>query len=83
MKLEDENLGEKSWELSGEISAQERDKDTILETHLSVDYRSKHAPFISVDTTEKLEAMIKQRIKDKVTQRRLEELILGFWRCRA
>lgn len=41
-KLEEENLAPKSWDLSGEISGQERDKDTLLDTYLSVDYRAKH-----------------------------------------
>ncbi|KAH7730778.1 Mpp10 protein [Aphelenchoides avenae] len=64
-KFERENLQPRSWELSGEVRADEREPDTLLETYLDADFRAKTAPVIVADTTEKLESIIIQRIKDK------------------
>uniref|UniRef100_A0A0K0FC51 U3 small nucleolar ribonucleoprotein protein MPP10 n=1 Tax=Strongyloides venezuelensis TaxID=75913 RepID=A0A0K0FC51_STRVS len=64
--LEEENLAPKSWELSGEVTADDRDKDTMLATHLAFEYVSKQAPTITPDHTERIEALIIQRIKDKL-----------------
>uniref|UniRef100_A0AAF5D1W2 U3 small nucleolar ribonucleoprotein protein MPP10 n=1 Tax=Strongyloides stercoralis TaxID=6248 RepID=A0AAF5D1W2_STRER len=65
-KLEEENLAPKSWELSGEVTADDRGKDSMLETHVAFDYISKQAPTITPDHTEMIEALIIQRIKDKL-----------------
>uniref|UniRef100_A0A0N4Z9Z3 U3 small nucleolar ribonucleoprotein protein MPP10 n=1 Tax=Parastrongyloides trichosuri TaxID=131310 RepID=A0A0N4Z9Z3_PARTI len=65
-RLEEENLAPKSWELSGEVTADDREKDSMLATHAAFDYVSKQAPTITPDHTERLEALIIQRIKDKV-----------------
>ncbi|CAJ0599264.1 unnamed protein product [Cylicocyclus nassatus] len=77
-KLEEENLAPKSWEMSGEVTAQQREENELLETHLEFDLGMKKAPEITEVFTEKLEELIKQRIKDKafddvVRKKRIEE----------
>ncbi|TKR76100.1 hypothetical protein L596_017295 [Steinernema carpocapsae] len=64
-KLQEQNLKPRSWELSGEVTGSTRDANSLLSQHLHYDQISKAAPEITIDHTEKLEAMIKQRIKDK------------------
>jgi len=39
-QYEEENLQPRSWELSGEVTANERKKDELLEEYIEVDYRS-------------------------------------------
>lgn len=63
--LEEENLLPRKWELSGEVTAMDREENSLLEKHLDYDHGRKIAPVITVDKTEKLEALIVQRIKDK------------------
>ncbi|KAL6728426.1 hypothetical protein Aduo_010200 [Ancylostoma duodenale] len=77
-RLEEENLAPKSWEMSGEVTAQQRGENELLETHLQFDHGIKKAPEITEVFTEKLEDLIKQRIKDKVfddvvRKKRIEE----------
>ncbi|KAK6740435.1 hypothetical protein RB195_008728 [Necator americanus] len=77
-KLEAENLAPRSWEMSGEVTAQQRGENELLETHLQFDHGIKKAPEITEVFTEKLEELIKQRIKDKVfddvvRKKRIEE----------
>ncbi|RCN39314.1 hypothetical protein ANCCAN_14752 [Ancylostoma caninum] len=77
-RLEEENLAQKSWEMSGEVTAQQRGENELLETHLQFDHGIKKAPEITEVFTEKLEDLIKQRIKDKafddvVRKKRIEE----------
>ncbi|CAD6188049.1 unnamed protein product [Caenorhabditis auriculariae] len=63
--LEKENLQPRKWELSGEVTAEGREENTLLETHVEFDHGAKRAPEVTEDFTTKLEEMIKQRIKDK------------------
>ncbi|EYC20828.1 hypothetical protein Y032_0021g447 [Ancylostoma ceylanicum] len=77
-RLEEENLAPKSWEMSGEVTAQQRGENELLETHLQFDHGIKKAPEITEVFTEKLEDLIKQRIKDKafddvIRKKRIEE----------
>uniref|UniRef100_A0A1I7W9N9 CDC37_N domain-containing protein n=1 Tax=Heterorhabditis bacteriophora TaxID=37862 RepID=A0A1I7W9N9_HETBA len=91
-KLEDENLAPRSWELSGEVTGQQREENTLLETHVQFDHGVRvcikdllylliiiySAPEITEDFTEKLEGIIKQRIKDRtfddvIRKKRIEE----------
>ncbi|PIO70904.1 Mpp10 protein, partial [Teladorsagia circumcincta] len=77
-KLEQENLAPRSWQLSGEVTAQQREENELLETHVQFDHGAKKAPEITEVFTEKLEDLIKQRIKDKafddvVRKKRVEE----------
>jgi len=59
------DLTDKSWQLSGETSAKTRPKESLLEEFLEFDHTTRKAPINSGKTTEELEALIKQRIKDK------------------
>jgi U3 small nucleolar RNA-associated protein MPP10 len=59
------DLTDKSWQLSGETSAKTRPKESLLEEFLEFDHTTRKAPINSGKTTEELESLIKQRIKDK------------------
>ncbi|VDN01157.1 unnamed protein product [Thelazia callipaeda] len=64
--IEKINLAPRSWDLSGEVTAIERDENTMLEKYLDFDQSVPSKPIITIDETAKLEAMIMQRIVDKV-----------------
>ncbi|KAJ1358556.1 hypothetical protein KIN20_017018 [Parelaphostrongylus tenuis] len=77
-KLEEENLAPRSWELSGEVTAQQRTENELLEKDVQFEHGTKKAPEITELFTEKLEELIRQRIKDKafddvVRKKRVEE----------
>ncbi len=59
------DVTDKQWQLKGEVTAKTRPKESLLEEYLEFDHTTRQAPVISTSTTEELEAMIKQRIKDK------------------
>uniref|UniRef100_A0A915AP86 Uncharacterized protein n=2 Tax=Parascaris univalens TaxID=6257 RepID=A0A915AP86_PARUN len=78
--IEEANLAPRNWEMGGEVSSFERDENTLLEQHIAFDHSAKSAPIITVDSTTKLEALIIQRIKDKVfddVERKVRELEAG------
>uniref|UniRef100_A0A914XEY5 U3 small nucleolar ribonucleoprotein protein MPP10 n=1 Tax=Plectus sambesii TaxID=2011161 RepID=A0A914XEY5_9BILA len=63
--LEEENLKPKTWQMAGEATADSRDANELLQEHLAFEHATKTVPIITQDTTEKLEALIQQRIKDR------------------
>ncbi|XP_053573529.1 U3 small nucleolar ribonucleoprotein protein MPP10 [Bombina bombina] len=64
--LQKQMLDQKSWQLSGEITAQKRPENSLLSETLVFDHAARMAPVITEETTVQLEDIIKQRIKDQV-----------------
>ncbi|CDW54533.1 Mpp10 domain containing protein [Trichuris trichiura] len=69
IRLEEENLAPKPWELVGEVNALVRPENSLLDKSLLFDRATRLPPIITPESTEKLEAMIKRRVKDRVKRK--------------
>jgi len=80
-RLETEALGEKNWDMRGEIRAQERPLNSLLDAKLEHETILKSAPVITEDITLGLEHLIRRRILEykyddvipKISEHELEE----------
>lgn len=63
--LEEKQIAGKPWELTGEASARDRPKDSLLETHLEHESGALMPAVTTEESTAELEAVIKQRIVDQ------------------
>nr|CAG4641022.1 EOG090X09DZ [Eulimnadia texana] len=63
-ELEDEAVAEKSWQLLGEVTAEARPENALLEEDLQFDHTTRQAPVITEETSKTLEDIIRRRIKD-------------------
>ena len=64
-KMEEAAVGDKAWQMGGEVSAPVRPENSLLSEHLEYDSAAKQAPVITEEVSRKLEDIILQRIKDK------------------
>uniref|UniRef100_UPI00398EF738 U3 small nucleolar ribonucleoprotein protein MPP10 n=1 Tax=Pristiophorus japonicus TaxID=55135 RepID=UPI00398EF738 len=64
-QLEKSALEHKPWQLLGEVNAQKRPENSLLEEDLLFDHAVRKAPVITEATTLQLEDVIIQRIKDQ------------------
>jgi len=64
-RLEEVAVGEKPWQMGGEVAAPVRPENSLLAEHLEYDTAVRHAPVVTEDVARKLDDIIRQRVKDK------------------
>ena len=64
-ELEAFNIGEKPWQLKGEVHGGARPLDSMLQEDVEFDVTTRPAPEITEETTQTLEDMIMQRVRDE------------------
>ena len=64
-RLEENAVGEKPWQMGGEVAAPVRPENSLLAEHLEYDTAARQAPTVTEDVARKLEDIIRQRVKDK------------------
>ena len=64
-KMEEAAVGDKTWQMGGEVTAPVRPENSLLSEHLEYDTAAKQAPVVTEEVSRKLEDIILQRIKDK------------------
>lgn len=65
-QIEDEMMNPKEWQLTGEVRAGQRPKDSLLQIHVDFNTVSKLPPTVNKETTSAIEALIKQRVLDEL-----------------
>ncbi|CAK9440396.1 uncharacterized protein LODBEIA_P44960 [Lodderomyces beijingensis] len=64
-KLESELVADKKWTLKGEVTSNERPKESLLEENdISFDRTAKPVPTVTEEMTESIEDLIRKRIKN-------------------
>merc|ERR1719175_209529 len=64
-KLEEMAVGEKAWQMGGEVAAPVRPENSLLAEDLDYESGVRQAPVMTEEVARKLEDIIKQRIKDQ------------------
>ena len=63
-ELEAKRLDRKPWQLTGEVSKQQRPVNSLLEAELDFDRATRPAPVVTQEATTELEELIKRRVAD-------------------
>ena len=64
--LEGEAIGSKPWHMTGEVRAQDRPQNSLLDAVMDYEQTTASAPAVTVETTSGLEDIIRRRIADSV-----------------